>query len=56
MGVRLPLSVEVISTDLLQRPVGEVARRLADTTRAVVAAASAQRVVDGGDGRPPGAR
>jgi sugar phosphate isomerase/epimerase len=55
MGVRLPLSVEVISADLLQRPAGEVARRLADTTRAVVAAASAQRVADGGDGRPPGA-
>ena len=48
MGVRLPLSVEVISADLLQRPAGEVAQRLADTTRAVVAAASAQRAADGG--------
>ena len=48
MGVRLPLSVEVISADLLQRPAGEVARRLADTTRAVVAAASAGRAADGG--------
>ena len=55
MGVRLPLSVEVISADLLQRPAGEVARRLADTTRAVVAAASARRAADGDGGRPPGA-
>jgi sugar phosphate isomerase/epimerase len=39
LGVRLPLSVEVISTDLLQRPAAEVARRLADATRAVVASA-----------------
>jgi sugar phosphate isomerase/epimerase len=39
MGVRLPLSVEVISADLLQRTAGEIARRLADTTRAVRAAA-----------------
>ena len=52
MGVRLPLSVEVISTDLLQRPAGEVARRLADTTRAVVAAASARGTA--GSVRPPG--
>jgi sugar phosphate isomerase/epimerase len=50
-GVRLPLSVEVISTDLLQRPAAEVARRLAGTTRAVVASARKAR---GGDGvRPP---
>jgi len=46
MGVRLPLSVEVISTDLLQRPAGEVARRLADATRAVVASASARRAAE----------
>ena len=39
MGVRLPLSVEVISADLQPRPAGEVARRLADATRAVVASA-----------------
>ena len=55
MGVRLPLSVEVISADLLQRPAGEVARRLADTTRAVVAAASVRRAADGDGGRLPGA-
>jgi sugar phosphate isomerase/epimerase len=48
MGVRLPLSVEVISADLLQRPAGEVACRLADATRAVVAAASAGDATDGG--------
>jgi sugar phosphate isomerase/epimerase len=35
MGVRLPLSVEVISADLLTRPAGEIARVLADATRAV---------------------
>ena len=39
MGVRLPLSVEVISVDLQRSPAGEVARRLADGTRAVVALA-----------------
>jgi len=39
MGVRLPLSVEVISDDLQRCPAGEAARRLADATRAVVAAA-----------------
>jgi sugar phosphate isomerase/epimerase len=39
MGVRLPLSVEVISADLQRRPAGEVARWLADATRAVRAAA-----------------
>jgi sugar phosphate isomerase/epimerase len=38
-GVRLPLSVEVISTELLLRPAAEVARRLAGATRAVVASA-----------------
>jgi sugar phosphate isomerase/epimerase len=47
-GVRLPLSVEVISTDLLQRPAGEVARRLAGATRAVVASAGEARSGDGG--------
>ncbi len=53
-GVRLPLSVEVISTDLLQRPAAEVARRLAGTTRAVVASAREAREARGGDGvRPP---
>ena len=41
MGVRLPLSVEVISTALQQEPAGEVARRMHDSTRAVVAAARA---------------
>jgi len=40
MGVRLPLSVEVMSDDLQPRPAGEVARRLAEATRAVVAAAT----------------
>ena len=40
MGVCLPLSVEVMSDDLQPRP-GEVARRLAEATRAVVAAAAA---------------
>ncbi len=50
-GVRLPLSVEVISIDLLQRPAAEIARRLAGATRAVVASARDAR---GGDGvRPP---
>ncbi len=41
MGVCLPLSVEVMSVDLQPRPAGEVARRLAEATRAVVAAAAA---------------
>jgi sugar phosphate isomerase/epimerase len=50
LGVRLPLSVEVISTDLLQRPAGEAARWLADATRAVVASARKAR---NDDGRPP---
>jgi len=40
MGVRLPLSVEVMSVDLEPRPAAEVARRLATATRAVVAAAA----------------
>jgi sugar phosphate isomerase/epimerase len=40
MGVRLPLSVEVMSDDLQPRPAGEVARRLAEATRAVVAVAT----------------
>jgi sugar phosphate isomerase/epimerase len=40
MGVRLPLSVEVMSVGLEPRPAGEVARRLAEATRAVVAAAA----------------
>jgi sugar phosphate isomerase/epimerase len=39
MGVRVPLSVEVLSTALLELPAGELARRLHDATRAVVAAA-----------------
>jgi sugar phosphate isomerase/epimerase len=38
MGVRLPLSVEVMSVSLQDRPAAEIARRLADATRAVVAA------------------
>jgi sugar phosphate isomerase/epimerase len=41
MGVRLPLSVEVMSDDLQPLPAGQVARRLAEATRAVVAAAAA---------------
>jgi hypothetical protein len=51
MGVRLPLSVEVISADLQQRPAAEVAGRLADATRAVVAAA--RRAPDGDGAQPP---
>jgi sugar phosphate isomerase/epimerase len=39
MGVRLPLSAEVISVELLRRPAVEVARRLADATRDVMAGA-----------------
>jgi sugar phosphate isomerase/epimerase len=50
LGVRLPLSVEVISTDLLQRPAAEVARQLAGATRAVVASA---RDAQGDGVRPP---
>src|SRR5260370_34307095 len=46
IGVRLPLSVEVISADLLQRPAAEIARRLAGATRAVVASASARRAAE----------
>jgi sugar phosphate isomerase/epimerase len=41
VGVRVPLSVEVMSLDLQQRPADEVARRLHDATRAVMAAARA---------------
>ena len=41
IGVRIPLSVEVISAALQQRPAGEVARRLYAGTRAVVDAARA---------------
>ena len=37
MGVRLPLSIEVMSADLLRRPAGESARLMADATRAVLA-------------------
>ena len=48
MGVRLPLSVEVISTDLLQRPAAEVAGRLAGATRAVVASARDARATASG--------
>ncbi len=48
LGVRLPLSVEVISTDLLQRPAAEVARRLAGATRAVVASARDARATASG--------
>lgn len=40
MGVRLPLSVEVMSADLQPRPAAETARRLADATRAVMTAAA----------------
>jgi sugar phosphate isomerase/epimerase len=40
MGVRLPLSVEVMSDDLEPLPAGQVASRLAEATRAVVAAAA----------------
>jgi sugar phosphate isomerase/epimerase len=50
LGVRLPLSVEVISADLLQRPAAEVARQLAGATRAVVASA---RDAQGDGVRPP---
>ena len=38
--MRLPLSVEVMSVGLEGRPAGEIARRLADATRAVVATAN----------------
>lgn len=36
IGVRLPLSVEVMSTSLEPLPAGEIARRLADATRTIV--------------------
>jgi sugar phosphate isomerase/epimerase len=39
MGVQVPLSVEVISVALQAEPADEVARRLHDSTRAVMAAA-----------------
>jgi sugar phosphate isomerase/epimerase len=39
MGVRLPLSVEVMSTKLQDQTAGEITQRLADATRAVVSAA-----------------
>lgn len=39
MGVRLPLSVEVMSARLQDRTAGEITRRLAGATRAVVTAA-----------------
>jgi sugar phosphate isomerase/epimerase len=39
MGVRLPLSVEVMSTKLHDQTATEITRRLADATRAVVTAA-----------------
>jgi sugar phosphate isomerase/epimerase len=42
MGVRLPLSVEVLSVDLRPWPAGYLARRLAEATRAVLAAAAAR--------------
>jgi sugar phosphate isomerase/epimerase len=50
MGVRLPLSVEVMSAGLQPRPPGEIARRLADATRAVMVTARA----GGQGGRPRG--
>jgi sugar phosphate isomerase/epimerase len=43
MGVLLPLSVEVMSASLQERRAGEVARRLADATRAVMSAAEPRR-------------
>jgi sugar phosphate isomerase/epimerase len=39
MGVRVPLSVEVISTALLEQPAGELARTLYEGTRRVMSAA-----------------
>jgi sugar phosphate isomerase/epimerase len=42
MGVRLPLSVEVLSVDLRPWPADYLARRLAEATRAVLAAAAAR--------------
>ncbi len=41
MGVRVPLSVEVISTTLLERPADELGRTLYEGTRRVMAAARA---------------
>ena len=43
MGVRLPLSVEVMSAKLHDQTAGEITQRLAGATRAVVAAAEARR-------------
>jgi len=43
MGVRLPLSVEVMSTKLHDQTASEIARRLADATRAAMAAADPRR-------------
>jgi hypothetical protein len=40
MGVRLPLSVEVMSVGFQTQTATEIARRLADATRAVVAEAT----------------
>jgi sugar phosphate isomerase/epimerase len=40
-GVRVPLSVEVISTALLEEPADELARRLYESTRTVMAGARA---------------
>jgi sugar phosphate isomerase/epimerase len=49
IGVRLPLSVEVISADLQQRlPLDDLARLLAARTRAVVAAARVRAVGETG--------
>jgi len=39
MGVRVPLSVEVISTTLLEQPADELARRLYESTRTVMSTA-----------------
>jgi sugar phosphate isomerase/epimerase len=41
MGVRIPLSVEVISSALLEHPAGELARALYAGTRRVMSAARA---------------
>jgi sugar phosphate isomerase/epimerase len=60
MGVAIPLSVEVISSALLEQPADEVARRLSAATRTVMAAARAAgdrvRPVTAAEpaGRPPG--
>jgi sugar phosphate isomerase/epimerase len=41
MGVRVPLSVEVISTALLERPADDLARTLYEATRGVMSLARA---------------